>query len=158
MRQQRLRRRVGIGIDLPRIAAAEPEEALQLAARMVKPPGRGPAIGPAHDGFGAGFGAHAAGFFRHQPHRLVPGYRYKGITAPQSPAPAAFQPALAHIGAVYPRRAMHRIGHGFDERTGERVPMEGLNTHQPAIFHHRIEAAPMGRMGFDFGHETPPLG
>ena len=72
MRQQRLRRRVGIGIHLAGIAAAKPQKALQLAARVMKPPCGGPAIGPAHDGFGAGFGAHTAGFFRHQPHCLVP--------------------------------------------------------------------------------------
>ena len=39
MRQQRLRRRIGIGIHLARIAATKPEEALQLAARMMEPPG-----------------------------------------------------------------------------------------------------------------------
>ena len=158
MRQQRLRRRIGIGIHLARIAATKPEEALQLAARMMEPPSRGPAIGTAHDGFRPCFGTHTAGFFRDQPHRLVPGYRHKGIAPAQSPTPAAFQPALAHIGAVYPRRAMHRIGHRLDQGTGERVAVKGLHAHQPAIFHHRIEAAPMGRMGFDFGHETPPLG
>ena len=49
MRQQRLRRSVGIGIHLAGIAAAKPKKALQLAARMMEPPGGGPAIGPAHD-------------------------------------------------------------------------------------------------------------
>ena len=127
MRQQRLRRRIGIGIHLARIAAAKPQKALQLAARMMKPPGRGPAIGPAHDGFRPEIRAHTAGFFRDKPHRLVPGYRHKGIAPAQSPTPATFQPTLAHIGPVYPRRAMHRIGHGFDQGTGERVAVKRLH-------------------------------
>ncbi len=135
MRQQRLRRGVGIGVDLPGIAAAEAEEALQLAARMVEAPGRGPAIGAAEDAGRAVLGTDAARLLRHQPHRAVPGDGHEGVAAAQRAAPPAFQPALADMGPVHAAGGVNDVGHALDQAAGEGVAFEGPHADHAAIAH-----------------------
>ena len=152
---QRHARAVGIIRHLRGEAAAEAEEAVQLRARMVVAPGRGPAIGSAEDRGMAVFGADARGFLRHQPDRLVPGDGDEGIAPAFAAAPSPLQPAGPDIGPVDAGLAVDGIGHAVEQRAGEGIAREGTGGDQLAAFDHRLEGAPMGRMRLDLGHGVP---
>ena len=142
----------GIGIvgNLACKAAKAVQEAVQQGARMVQPPGAGPAVGTGEDrGVAVGL-AHPRQLVGDHVQRGIPIHRHEGLGAPARAVAvlALFQISLAHIGLVDPCFVIKRVGYGLDQGRGVGVAPKGPHAGNPAILQLRRKGAPMGGRRF----------
>ena len=155
VRQQGLAGGVGVGGGRRGEAAALAEEAVELGARVVQPPGGGPAVGAAVDRRVAVLRAGAAHLVGEQPRRAVPGNGHEGVAAAQVPAALPFQPAPADVGPVDAAGGVDDVWCRLDQAARHRVGREGPHGRDAAVLDHGVEIAPMGGVRLDDGHRAP---
>ena len=129
-------------VDAP---AAGEEEAPQLRARVMEPPGGGPAVRAAEEAARPMLGAHARELAGDQAQRLVPAYLDQRLAAALRAVAlrAVLEPALAHRRPRDPQVGVHHRGNRVEHGRRRRIPRERLAADDPISGDDRGEGAPV---------------
>jgi hypothetical protein len=148
VRQQGLRGREAVAVNMSGRAADEVDEPLHLRLGMVEAPRRTPAVGAGEDGRVAVGQAHSCELLRDAVERFRPrqGNERVGPAPMGVPPRSLLQPALAEHGPGHAQVAVHHCRHG--QQDGRRIGVDGqrFGGDEPAALHHGVECAPMRRM------------
>ena len=122
VRQQHLRGAQAVGVARGDVTAAEREEPVQLALRVVEPPGTGPSVRAPEDRFVAVRPAYPGQLGRDQVQRLVPAdFAERVVPAPVTGTGAVLEPAAAHRWPSHPGGVPQRAGDVAEQRGRRRV-------------------------------------
>ena len=119
---------------------------MQLALRVVEPPGAGPAVGAAEDRLVSEFPAHPIQLVGDERIGLFPAHRCERVDPPPlgQRAGAVVQPAFAHHGRVHPRRTVLNVENSLADGGRIVVMLECQQILHPAVADAGAIGAPMG--------------
>ena len=122
VRQQHLRGAEAVGVARGDVAAAEREEPVQLALRVVEPPGAGPPVRATEDRLVAVSTADPGQLGRDQVQRGIPAdFAERVVPAPVARAGTVVEPAAAHRRPPHPGGVPQRAGDVAEQRGRRRV-------------------------------------
>ncbi len=150
MRDDRLRSTGAVARIRRGVAADAVQEAMDLAERVMKPAGAGPAIRATKNGTVAVRRAHAIEFLGCDVECLVPRQLNEVVGAALVPCPVspALQPAPTERGARDAGAMLHRRRHGMRNRRWCRVGLERRDIDDAVVFRRDGERPPMARGDF----------